>query len=235
MIDIILSTMAFQAAEQTASPSENYQLTCMHKFLRTDLQSSAHKFESFIKGEINAPCKWPGVTCRFGIVEEISLMPKSVTQLVQFDIEWMPPTVTHVKISEIDLDCTLHTHLLPRSLRKCELPRCGLHGTLDLQGLPRSVEVLSLTSNRISGTLNIVKLPTNLQVVNLVNNFITRVVVLNAALPERLCEVHVWSNFHCKVKFKCLDGKRVDPRVHGNIGSRRRYTRIRAYSSDSES
>ena len=207
----------------------------MHKFLRTDLQSSVHKFESFIQGEINVPCKWPGVTCRSGIIEEISLMPTPAYPRVQFDIDWMPPTVARVEICDIDLDCTLHTRLLPRSLRKCELPRCGLHGTIDLQGLPCAVEVLSLTSNRISGTLSIVKLPPNLQVVNLVNNFISRVFVLNAALPESLCEVHVWSNFHCKVKFKCLDGKRVDPRVHGNIGSRRRYTRIRAYSSDSES
>ena len=137
-------------------------------------------------------------------------------------------------MSEIGLNCALHTFLLPRSMRKCELHVCGLHGTLDLQGLPPKVEVLSLMYNGISGNLYITNLPPNLQLINLVNNFVSKVFVVNAALPESLCEVHVISRAYTKVKFKCLDGKEVDPRVHGNIGSRRRYTRNRLYNSDSE-
>mmetsp|Transcript_29760 Transcript_29760/g.46017 ORF Transcript_29760/g.46017 Transcript_29760/m.46017 type:complete len:281 (-) Transcript_29760:101-943(-) len=147
-----------------------------------------------------------------GLMQEIHVICSGGS----IDLQWVPPTVTKISISQRRLAGNIDSYRLPRgltllracqnafngslqtdglppTLKKLELGENFLDGTVDLTTLPESMEFLSAYSNTLSGTLDFGQLPRALQYVYLSQNNFSGSVDLSR-LPAGMRSISIENN-----------------------------------------
>mmetsp|Transcript_27651 Transcript_27651/g.42936 ORF Transcript_27651/g.42936 Transcript_27651/m.42936 type:complete len:218 (-) Transcript_27651:64-717(-) len=158
-------------------------------------------------------CRWRGVTCDkpvLGHALKISWAPgleiREPVNLVQFHLQWLPPTLREIEIynQRTTTKGTFSTRYFPRDARSIYLDNNGHRASLDLATLPVHLEVLSLEHNYLQGPVTLTRLPPTLKVLNLRYNCISVIIqskhMLNTnGLPGRLASLDYCTDL-CKLK-----------------------------------
>ena len=163
-----------------------------------------------VRGDV---CWWRGIQCTDGKVTTLVLNQSRFP--IELDVDWLPPTLTKVKVRHIGMGQVFHTRRLPRGLTKCVIQAAHLRGSLDLQALPEKIEILDLAHNSMYGVLYVVEMPQTVKRICLTNNVIQKVFVNNACLPKCLGEIQVTST-RKPVKIRSIGDGKVDARVHSS-------------------
>ena len=131
-------------------------------------------------------CEWDDVECSRNDVETIAWNHDwGVVDLMKgtIELDWLPPKLKKVNMSDQSMEGTLSIKLLPQSIKQVYLGCNRLSGTLDMVYLPESILVLHLDCNRFEGELVLTSLPSNLQEIELDENLF-RAKVLVVDFPE---------------------------------------------------
>ena len=158
-------------------------------------------------------CTMSEVTCdKFGIVRELKL--KNTYSRLQ--IEWLPPTLTDISLSNQVINRPIDASRLPRDLVFFTAQKCGIRGTFELCKLPRNINSVVLKENAISGNLFLINLPKNLCILDFRGNPIRSVYVHFSSLPAKFnCASFTEKHRGVPLVIKSIDtADRVPPVFH---------------------
>ena len=156
------------------------------------------------------PCDWNGVQCIAGVITNIRWTGRCNVRIIS--ISWLPNTIMVLDVPQADINSELNTRMLPQRLFECDMEGCFLFGQLELQTLPLGLRSLQLANNKFTGTVKIANLPKDLRKIDLRLNPLKVVIVYNMSIPKHFVYARFW-NREKKVKFRCVDGGKVDRRV----------------------
>ena len=109
------------------------------------------------------------------------------------DFQYVPPTVTHLNVSLMNMKGEIQTASLPRGLQTLKVNRNKLSGTFDAAGLPQRVQNVDISKNSLSGSLILDSLPTSLiEFIANANNFSGSINL--GKLPPKLVKLNLSSN-----------------------------------------
>ena len=160
---------------------------------------------------VDNPCRWRGVSCTRGAVT--AFRADGAFGLFKLNLHWLPNSTEKIRISHVSICTCLRTACLPKKLITCRIVSCHLHGSLAIEKLPRSLKLLVLNGNAFTGFVHVQNLPERLIGLYIAGSLIETVYVVNADLPKALKEVHI-DRREGRLRLICVDGKRVDKRVH---------------------
>ena len=109
------------------------------------------------------------------------------------DLQWVPPTVIVLDISDNELGGSLNLTALPQSSQKLDLHSNHFSGEIDLCHLPAEIEVLDLSENKLSGSLNLERLPLSIRELRLNYNRFSGTMCLRK-LPRGFVDLSVGGN-----------------------------------------
>ncbi|KNH06792.1 leucine-rich repeat protein [Perkinsela sp. CCAP 1560/4] len=140
------------------------------------------------KGNFEDVCDWDDVECKDSSVIVIGWNREwEVVDLLEgtIELDWLPPELIKVNLSDQYMSGTLNTGLLPVNIEKVYLGCNRLHGTLDMTALPTSVTIFHVDCNKFEGPLNLLELPPKLKELELDENAIV-VRILKIDLPSTI-------------------------------------------------
>ena len=157
-------------------------------------------------------CNWPGVKCVANVVQWIQW--NSSPNVRVHSVQWLPPGLISVFISNQDIDREFVSKSLPRSLKECRFIRCDLSGRIISGDLPRNLLTLNLCYNVVSGPLILADLPKTLGGMDIRFNPIHEVFVDSPSLPGSLIQIVLSEEpGPSSVKVWEIHGKKVDKRI----------------------
>ena len=118
-------------------------------------------------------CEWDDITCVNDNVKVIAWNHDwGVVDLQKgtVELDWLPPLLTKVNMSDQYMEGTLETKLLPQGIEQIYLGCNYLSGTLDMLSLPSSLRILHLDCNCFTGDLVLTSLPPKLKELELDEN-----------------------------------------------------------------
>ena len=220
MLSDLISYICLNTAE--AGDQKAHEHICMQKLLNFEggdlfvlCMANGLTNHDFVMEDA---CTWANVMCENGLITEIDWRngfldypDRQAEEIVhEFNLEWLPPTLTLVNLSEHPIGRLLNLALLPRGLDALDMGLCDLTGTLDLSQLPRTARLIKLKQNFFTGTVQLTDLPPTLQLLDLRSNELEALIYSHKRLPESLQGIEVHGNANMKVTL--VDGKR-DKRV----------------------
>ena len=164
------------------------EFECMNRFMRID---------GFESNSIRDYCKLLSIICSGIEIRGIKWYSESSIHVLSLD--WIPPHVRTVAISDMWLQLPLHTKYLPKSLQFMEVSRCWLFGTLDTTRLPRKLVDFSVPGNVLLGNIVLSNLPKTLENINLQENLFKRVVFDTLLFPEEFQGLYLYSQSKYKM------------------------------------
>ena len=207
--------LALQASEFDAKDIPQEQITLVSRLLSLAPSSKMNV------------CTLHGFSCDDA---DIARKLRLETAYPGLQIEWLPPTITEVTLSNQAIDGPIDARRLPRELEFLTARNCGIRGTFDLRKLPRHVLSIVLAQNSISGNLFLLRLPANLRIVDFRANPIRFVFVQFHSLPEKFnCASLTEKHKGVRMVIKSLDSSDSVPPVfhiytHGVYGTSYVYT-----------
>ena len=163
------------------------------------------------KTKIGNPCDWNGVRCTDDLITDIHWKKGFNVQIA--DIAWLPSGLMVLNVFNADIDSMIDTRMLPQGLTDCDMTNCGLYGSIELRTLPPELKCFKLKYNEFSGTVKLVDLPKDLRQLDLSLSPLKAVVVRNKNLPKTLEFVKFYNPLK-RIRFICIDAKKVDNRVY---------------------
>ena len=145
--------------------------------------------EAFFPGLSSADvCGWGQhlETTAFLCMNEKLLHIKILRISGNFQIGFLPPTVTRAFISECNLDSTLDTRRLPSRMACALFSWNMLYGTLDLTTLPERMREFHVAGNHFIGNIALLHLPPNLEKIDIRANQIKAKRLYYDKLPDSL-------------------------------------------------
>ena len=225
LIPSVLSSADSSPSKHPGFDYPNFQLMCMERLLGIETCNSPGAALLGLRlqrkpAEPREPCKWKGVHCEAGVIDEINWQITEETvkhrafsfYLVQ-SFRWFPQTVERLKLSKQHIDAKVDTRYLPRALKRCEMKECGLQGDFELRTLPSVLEVLLCPRNNLQGVAHLTLLPDTVRVLDFSGNGFRRAVVSNGDLPDALAYC-VFENMKRHIfRIDCVDGGAADGRI----------------------
>uniref|UniRef100_A0A7S4KUA1 Leucine-rich repeat-containing N-terminal plant-type domain-containing protein n=1 Tax=Paramoeba aestuarina TaxID=180227 RepID=A0A7S4KUA1_9EUKA len=155
-------------------------------------------------------CDWRGVTCdqyRVVGIEWNPEMPTNSVELAQCMMQWLPPTLRRIDISE-QTACTrgkFSTRYFPRAAARINFYGNGHIGSLDLMTLPPNIEYLMIANNKLQGPVVLTRLPPTLAYLNVSCNDIRLLIISKFTVEGEHLPGHLERLFYdttvCKVKY----------------------------------
>ena len=199
--------------DSMGSVQTEYQNHCMYAFLGVSGTVPARLLLALRvdAGSSGAdPCDWGGVTC---VNRSVTAIYWPISQFADIpSLQWLPGSLRSIEMRQAKIHGEMQTRLLPRDLVDCTLVDCGIHSTLELRSLPAKLEQLILNGNDIRGTVHLTNLPADIRCIELMRTGVSRVVVCNSRLPEKLEHVAVYRKRR-RVPVVCLDSADADSRI----------------------
>ena len=134
-------------------------------------------------------CEWEGFsfstdfTCEEGVLRAISM---TSVDHGTWRLSFIPPTVTHITMTECNLTNELRIRNLPRCALRVEFSHNRLYGDLLLCDLPLHITHFEVPYNSFSGNFALVRLPETLKQLDLRFNPIQMKVLYYDAVPDGL-------------------------------------------------
>ena len=80
------------------------------------------------------------------------------------NLRWIPHSVLHFSVTDMQLKGTVETSLLPKTLLSFKVSANALRGTFDVSGLPLKMHTVYIHRNNLLGTLDMPSLPASISV-----------------------------------------------------------------------
>uniref|UniRef100_A0A7S4NND6 Uncharacterized protein n=1 Tax=Paramoeba aestuarina TaxID=180227 RepID=A0A7S4NND6_9EUKA len=111
--------------------------------------------------------------------------------LGDFYIEFLPPTVKELVVTQCGQKYPLSTRRLPRASRSVNLSRNSLSGSLDLTRLPCEIEKFDVSSNKFSGEISLYYLPDTLQTLDASRNSLGPSLLKYGEIPSSVKHIYL--------------------------------------------
>ena len=222
----MLFVLSLCTDEHSLYDAKRYQHMCIDKLLQEREIQELNEFAAEKGLHDNAlyahcECSWRGIECDNGLMWRMAWdanhfhdgyqdsFPQQNIHDLKLHIEWLPPTLVFLDLSDFPLEQKLNTEMLPRSLKQLNMSVCRLRGPLSVGGLPACLEVAKLHRNQFSGILRLVDLPSELRVLWLSRNLFHTIVIRNAGIPECTERIVAYQDRKKDPRIIILDGKDV--------------------------
>ena len=179
------------ALEMNVPESKKQYLRQQSIFVREFFRDIDPAIVSILRGTktYDEICEWEGFSystdfkCEEGVLRAISM---TSVHHGPWRLSFIPPTVTHITMTQCNLANELRIRNLPRCALRVEFSHNRLYGDLSLSDLPLHITHFQVPYNAFSGRFALVRLPQTLKHLDLRFNPIRMKVLYYDAVPDGL-------------------------------------------------